>query len=509
MHESWMATGGDCLETIRELEVRLGASEPSQQVGLALALGAAQLAQFALSGLAEQVDALDAEVEAVEVSRRAVRPILEIGLQRRIDSEDEACRGACLCVKCGERAVSQGRRKRSWMSMVGELNLRRRYVLCGRCKQGWAPSQRALALPDSDFTARLEEVGTMLATTVPHGMARALASKVCGVEVSTKALEDMTQRRASICQAEDESEALACVPFDKKGLPRSGVACPADTVSKGPTVAYLEVDGVIPITREALSNSELTADDHERLRKAKQEKARGGKGRRYRIVGREVKNAVLYDGKDCVQESPGRGCLLDKRYVSRLGDWQSFALRTWAEMRRQRFDEAELLVLLSDGADWIRSFAQWLPVPVMLILDLYHAKHRIWEVANVLYGERTPKARQWAQAQCERVEAGNARDVVRVLRLLRPKSSRARSRVDALATYFKNNLDRMDYPEYRRRGLRIGSGAVESANFHVTGARLKLQGMRWSAQGAADMALLRADLFNGRWETRTRRLLAA
>lgn len=75
--------------------------------------------------------------------------------------------------------------------------------------------------------------------------------------------------------------------------------------------------------------------------------------------------------------------------------------------------------------------------------------------------------------------------------------------------YFDNDRDRMDYPTYRARGLRGGSGEVESANFHVTGNRLILQGMRWSADGAAEMAALRADLFNGRWEARTRQFLAA
>ena len=52
-------------------------------------------------------------------------------------------------------------------------------------------------------------------------------------------------------------------------------------------------------------------------------------------------------------------------------------------------------------------------------------------------------------------------------------------------------------------------GKVESANYHVTGARLKCQGMRWDEKGAAQMALLRADLFNDRWDGRTRQMLAA
>ncbi len=58
-------------------------------------------------------------------------------------------------------------------------------------------------------------------------------------------------------------------------------------------------------------------------------------------------------------------------------------------------------------------------------------------------------------------------------------------------------------------GLRVGSGAIESTNYHVTGARLKQQGMRWTELGAADMAMLRADLFNDNWRTRTREMLAA
>ena len=129
---------------------------------------------------------------------------------------------------------------------------------------------------------------------------------------------------------------------------------PADAVppSAAPKVAYIEIDGVIPITREEITGDELTAEDREKQAKAKTEKARGGKARRFRIVGREVKNAVLHDGKDCVAESVGRGCLLAKTYVSHLGDWASFAALLWVQMLRLRFDQAELLVVLSDGAEW-------------------------------------------------------------------------------------------------------------------------------------------------------------
>jgi len=158
----------------------------------------------------------------------------------------------------------------------------------------------------------------------------------------------------------------------------------------------LETDGVIPITREELTGKELTPTERRRIQRAKKAKARGGKGRRYRIVGREVKNAVLYDGKDCAAESPGRGCILKKTYISHLGDWLTFAGLLWVAMLRLRFDQAKLLVILSDGADWIRSLAKWLPIETLLILDLAHVQRRIWEVAHSLYGDHCAKAAQWA-----------------------------------------------------------------------------------------------------------------
>ena len=480
-------------------------------IGRAFAEGVAELAAYAMGAIATGSTAVDAEVEAIVVARRAVRPMLEAKLQARLDELDTGSAGQTCCAKCGAVAESQGRRPRAWSGMLGGLHLKRRYVYCAKCDVGAAPAQKVLGLSDSDFTPRLEEVCTMLATTVPYGMAVTLSSKVCGVDVSIKAVEDMVERRGAEVQKRDREQAEKLTPFDATGLPVPQQERPADTValSSTPKVAYMEFDGVVPITREEITGDELAEVDRQLQAKAKLEKARGGKARRFNIVGREVKNAVLYDGKDCVAETPGRGCLLAKTYVSHLGDWAAFTALVWTQMLRLRFDQAELLVVLSDGAEWIRSLCKWLPIPVLLILDLFHVKKRIWEVANALYGERTPEAVEWARIQCDRVERGRATDVIQMLRFTRSRRAKVKELIDKLRGYLHDNLDRMDYPAYRARGLRVGSGAVESANFHVTGTRLKLQGMRWSAEGAGQMAALRADLFNGRWEARTKELMAA
>lgn len=173
-----------------------------------------------------------------------------------------------------------------------------------------------------------------------------------------------------------------------------------------------------------------------------------------------------------------RGCLLDKRYVSHMGTWQDFARRVWATMLRQRFDQAGRLVVLSDGAHWIRDLCEWLPCDVQMILDLFHVKHRIWDVAATLHPDDDGARRRWAGLQIARVEDGEAELVLEALRFLKPDRDKAREAVRELDTYLGNNLDRMNYPRYRELGLRVGSGAIGSTNYHVTGARLKRQGMR-------------------------------
>jgi hypothetical protein len=58
--------------------------------------------------------------------------------------------------------------------------------------------------------------------------------------------------------------------------------------------------------------------------------------------------------------------------------------------------------------------------------------------------------------------------------------------------YFRNQVDRMDYPTYEANGWYIGSGAVESACKTVVGQRLKGSGMRWSEAGAHAVCHVRA-----------------
>jgi hypothetical protein len=495
--QSWakLAKGGQT-PSANELAEEL-ASRLALDRGIALGLieGMERLVSYAQAQWEETETVIEEERQSIRVALQSVRPILEARLQRRFDEIDQQHPPA-RCRGCGREGQSQGRRSRTWGSLVGAVTLRRRYQWCERCQQGRAVAQEKVGLTETDYTPGLEEVCTLMASTVPHQMAVGLVQQMLGIKISAKAIKSMTERRGQQVVQRTDKEAEAMRQDQETWGVRPVIGASPEVGNPVP-VAYLEMDGVVVPTRRELETDQVRTT------------GQGGKGRRYQVKGREVKNAIFYTGTSCAQESDSRGCLLEKTYVSHLGEWTWFAVMVWAQIVKLGFDRATRLVVLSDGAEWIRDLCQWLALPVLLILDLYHVKHRIWEVAAAVFGDGTAQAQQWAQHQCQRIEDGHAGEVIQSLPLLRRTHRKARDQIESLEVYLTNNLDRMNYPRYRAAGLRVGSGAIESTNYHVTGARLKLPGMRWSETGAAEMACLRTDLFNGCWQQRSRQLLKA
>ena len=404
----------------------------SAATSTALLAGFQSLLAYAQMEQSQAPSAIEEERLGLKAALEAVRPILQARLQQGLDQADLKP-GRISCNLCGQMADSQGRRQRHWLSTVGQLSLKRRYFWCADCEQGQTPSQKQVGLPDSDYTACLEEVTTLMATTVPHQMAVNLVEKLLGVALSPQAAKSSVERRAEHVLRLQQEQAQQIQLFQQQWekVPPY-ITTQAD--GKSIDVAYLELDGVHVLSRtQAPDSPQSTA-------------GRGGPGRKYVVSGREVKNAILYEGKDCAKQSERRGCLLEKTYLSHLGEWQGLAILLWAAMLKRGFDRARLLVVLSDGAEWIRSLCRWLPMPVLLILDLYHVKKKIWDTAAIIYGEGTIAAKAWAEQQCQRVEEGRASEVIEGLEFVKRSHRKAREQINSLQGYLRNNEDRMDYP---------------------------------------------------------------
>lgn len=138
--------------------------------------------------------------------------------------------------------------------------------------------------------------------------------------------------------------------------------------------------------------------------------------------------------------------------------------------------------------------------------DFWHAAEYLFKVSEALFGQGTAKAQAWFRKyrRILKTEDGGVDRIIRSIRYYR-KSRKIRSaqKLETIRTalrYFTRNRQRMDYAEYRRRGLPIGSGVVEAACKTVVGHRLKRSGMRWSIEGGQSILNLRTVVLSRRWD---------
>jgi hypothetical protein len=154
-------------------------------------------------------------------------------------------------------------------------------------------------------------------------------------------------------------------------------------------------------------------------------------------------------------------------------------------------------VIIGDGATWIRNMGKELFPEAVQILDLYHLKENIYTYAKHKFANNENKYVPWAETFIEKIEKGNKAEALALL----PENEKLPANIVNLRTYISNNIDKIDYPEYKAKGYFVGSGAVESANKVILQRRLKQAGMRWNVPEAQSVLSLRAKVESGRWDS--------
>lgn len=181
-----------------------------------------------------------------------------------------------------------------------------------------------------------------------------------------------------------------------------------------------------------------------------------------------------------------------------------FGSRLYAEAVERGLDRAQEMVLLGDGAHWIWHLAEEHFPRAVQILDFWHASAWVWKVAKAIWGEGSGRARTWAEQQIDdQLSRGDAAGLIAAIAALPavpPPAGASRSIPEQAAEYFRTNATRMRYPEYRARGMELGSGTVESAGKRVVGQRCKGPGMRWSEEGLPAVLELRRQVLNERYD---------
>ena len=381
--------------------------------------------------------------------------------------------GPHLPCACGGEARLAGRRPKTFTTALGPLTLERAWYHCEQCHSGFSPRDRALGMQGTCLSpAALRMLGIAAARTSFAG-ASALLRELAGLAIAPKTVE----RHAEALGREVASD--ECHVIDPE-------PCDASTL-------YLGLDG----TGVPARTSEV--------------KGRGGKQPDGSARTREAKLAVVWsadttDKKGHPVCDPGSATYNAAIETIATRDTNPepapFARRIRREAERRGFATAPRRVVLGDGAPWIWNFTDEHFPGAVQIVDIFHAKGHLFEVAKAIYGPGSEVGEQWAKQRREELDEGRVDDVIGALRSHAATCEEARKDVE----YFSTNRERMNYPKFRAMGLCVATGVVEGGCKHIIGTRLKRGGMRWSVAGANAIIALRCAVeshrFDDFWERR-------
>ena len=421
------------------------------------------------------VDPLESvDFEAIETAaRRTALQLMGQALARCLNADHGDNQGPHLPCPCGHTARLAGRRAKTFLTALGSITLERAWYHCERCHRGFSPRERALGLDRSSLSpAALRMMGIAAARTSFAG-ASALLRELAGLTVAPKTVER-------------HAEALGREIADDEGRVIDPEPCDASTL-------YLGLDGTgVPVrTSEVEGRSGKQPDGSAKTREAKlavvwSADTADKEGRPVRDPGSATYNAAI------------------ETIATRDTDPEPapFARRIIREAQRRGFDNAPRRVVLGDGAPWIWNFTSEHFPDAIQIVDIFHAKGHLFEVAKAIYGSGSEVGERWARQRREELDEGRVDEVIAALR--RHADTCEAARKDA--EYFSTNRERMDYPTFRAMGLCVATGVVEGGCKHIVGARLKQGGMRWTVAGANAIIALRcaveSNRFDDFWERR-------
>jgi len=158
---------------------------------------------------------------------------------------------------------------------------------------------------------------------------------------------------------------------------------------------------------------------------------------------------------------------------------------------------SEPLVIVADGARWIWKQISEAFNTQIEILDWYHAVEHLAQFADLQFGKCKEKKRDWLEKSKERLMHDSVSGVIGSLSRMNFANVAAETCAQTLKSYLKSNQSRMRYGTFKKMGLSIGSGGMESANKSISHIRLKRNGCWWKQIHANEVLRLRCAKANG------------
>jgi len=374
-------------------------------------------------------------------------------VQQQLGERAQAPLSWNCCRGCGTPLVSKGFVKRQMLTLVGQIEWRRRVGRCPRRCPGsqQAPLDEALRIKAYQHcSTELMRLGCLLAVFLPFELASQLLLQLTGITISDDAIWNWVQG-AGQSAIENLKLQLQHLADGQQTRVESLDA----TLLTMPLI--IAVDGVtVPFRREPKSS----------------------KGK---ILWQEVKIALLARlGKHQTKAGETVTRLHQRRLVAVLGDINALKPRLQLEAFRQGITTAPQVMWISDGArGFWRLYRECFAHCAVGILDFYHAAQHLWQAASAYQdGNPARTSQQWFAAMRHRLRHGFAKGIIKELDWLSKSQNTSEATKPILRQvrdYLKTHLDHIQYHTFKKQGLPIGSGMVESACKWLIQQRFKLE----------------------------------
>jgi hypothetical protein len=377
---------------------------------------------------------------------------LELQLAEHALGYEGSSRG---CDVCDEDQKFVAHRPRTLSTLMGQVTIRRAYYHCEHCGAWCCPYDQRIGLGSGHESVGLAKAATLLAAMDPFVPAATVLYELTGQRLGDRTVHRVARQVGSRASERERKRALLMASW----------AVPIDGVEARPRRLYIAVDGVMV----------------------------------HRTQWNEAKCVTCYweepDGKGGVKR--------EARYAVRFESAEQFRAFVWSLACQCGLESATEVVLLGDGAAWIwEHVAGVLGERTVCITDWYHVMEHLWACGNTLHGEGTEQTAAWLKEKETLLWEGKYLQLLEQLdKQRRQTRSLPKNRaLLELATYLKNQGQRLSYDRFCAAGYDIGSGRVESACKHVVANRMKRSGMIWSDTGAQEILSLRAAYLNGWWD---------
>ncbi|HEY6291755.1 MAG TPA: ISKra4 family transposase [Terriglobia bacterium] len=385
---------------------------------------------------------------------------------------------------CGQSASYHQLRAKPVLTAVGWAEVSRPYYGCPTCHRGQFPADRELDIENTEFSPGVRRMQALVGQAAPFDRGREQMHVLAGLEVTTKSVERTAEGLgADIAQREQKKTQQA-------------LQLPLPAVAGEPIpILYVQMDGTgVPVVK-------------------KETLGRQGKIEGQPAHTREVKLGCVFTQTTWDEEGYPIRAPDSTTYTGAVETAQEFGRRLFREAWTRGWSRAHLRVVMGDGAEWIWNLAAEHFHGALQIVDLYHARQHLWEIARTLYPNQAVPQKAWMKIYQKRLlDKGKIEKLVGALRSIRSRNPQVAAQLRIEADYFERNAERMRYPKFRRQHLFVGSGVIEAGCKTVIASRLKQSGMFWTLRGANAILALRCALLNRRfedyWENRREALAA-